>query len=99
MSPHPRPRTAVIGLGAMGLPMARRLAGQLPLSVYDIAADRRAALAASEGAAAPSRSVRRGVAGAAGGALLGACSEVVGEHHDHEGELRPADHRPGDRAE
>lgn len=50
MSPHPRPRTAVIGLGAMGLPMAHRLAGQLPLSVYDIAADRRAALAASAGA-------------------------------------------------
>ncbi|NEB01000.1 NAD(P)-dependent oxidoreductase [Streptomyces sp. SID13726] len=49
MSSHPRPRTAVIGLGAMGLPMARRLAGQLPLSVYDIAVDRRAALA-DEGA-------------------------------------------------
>ncbi|MFG2728376.1 NAD(P)-dependent oxidoreductase [Streptomyces canus] len=50
MSAHPRPRTAVIGLGAMGMPMARRLAGELAVSVYDIAADRRAAIAASEGA-------------------------------------------------
>jgi 3-hydroxyisobutyrate dehydrogenase len=61
MSPHPRPRTAVIGLGAMGLPMARRLAGELPVSVYDIAADRRVAIAASEGArdaASPAEAAR-----------------------------------------
>lgn len=50
MSPYPRPRTAVIGLGAMGLPMARRLARELPVTVYDIAAERRA-LVAAEGAA------------------------------------------------
>ncbi|MFF8971826.1 NAD(P)-dependent oxidoreductase [Streptomyces sp. NPDC014995] len=49
MSAPPRPHTAVIGLGAMGLPMARRLAGELPVSVFDIAADRRSVLAA-EGA-------------------------------------------------
>ncbi|MFI7504556.1 NAD(P)-dependent oxidoreductase [Streptomyces sp. NPDC049687] len=54
MSSHPRPRTAVLGLGAMGLPMARRLAGELPVSVYDIAADRRAALTAEGARAAAS---------------------------------------------
>ncbi|MEU5095061.1 NAD(P)-dependent oxidoreductase [Streptomyces sp. NPDC020996] len=60
MSPHPRPRTAVIGLGAMGLPMARRLAGELPVSVYDIAEDRRAALAAegARDAASPAEAAR-----------------------------------------
>ncbi|MET7486807.1 NAD(P)-dependent oxidoreductase [Streptomyces sp. NPDC005538] len=60
MSPHPRPQTAVIGLGAMGLPMGHRLAGQLPLSVYDIAADRRAALAAegARDAVSPADAVR-----------------------------------------
>jgi 3-hydroxyisobutyrate dehydrogenase len=45
----------------MGLPMARRLAGELPVSVYDIAADRRAAIAASEGArdaASPAEAAR-----------------------------------------
>ncbi|MET9834764.1 NAD(P)-dependent oxidoreductase [Streptomyces sp. NPDC006385] len=60
MSVRHRPHTAVIGLGAMGLPMARRLAGELPVSVYDIAADRRAALAA-EGArdtASPAEAAR-----------------------------------------
>ncbi|MFG3365811.1 NAD(P)-dependent oxidoreductase [Streptomyces sp. NPDC048156] len=46
----PVPRTAVIGLGAMGLPMARRLAGTLPVTVFDIAAERRA-LVTAEGAA------------------------------------------------
>ncbi|MEW1722429.1 NAD(P)-dependent oxidoreductase [Streptomyces sp. NPDC093109] len=44
------PRTAVIGLGAMGLPMARHLAGALPVTVFDISAERRA-LAAADGAA------------------------------------------------
>ncbi|NEC85085.1 NAD(P)-dependent oxidoreductase [Streptomyces sp. SID12501] len=60
MSPHPRPHTAVIGLGAMGLPMARRLAGELPVSVYDIAADRRSALAAqgARDAASPAEAAR-----------------------------------------
>jgi 3-hydroxyisobutyrate dehydrogenase len=60
MSPHPRPHTAVIGLGAMGLPMARRLAGELPVSVHDIAADRRAALAAegARDAASPAEAAR-----------------------------------------
>ncbi|MGX1479782.1 UNVERIFIED_CONTAM: 3-hydroxyisobutyrate dehydrogenase [Streptomyces canus] len=61
MSAHPRPRTAVIGLGAMGMPMARRLAGELTVSVYDIAADRRAVIAASEGArdaASPAEAAR-----------------------------------------
>lgn len=54
------PRTAVLGLGAMGLPMARRLATQLPISVYDIDASRRATLA-SEGAtdaSSPAEAVR-----------------------------------------
>ncbi|MGW0332833.1 NAD(P)-dependent oxidoreductase [Streptomyces sp. NPDC003011] len=60
MSPCPRPRTAVIGLGAMGLPMARRLAGELPVSVYDIAAGRRSALAAegARDAASPAEAAR-----------------------------------------
>ncbi|MGW3562981.1 NAD(P)-dependent oxidoreductase [Streptomyces sp. NPDC000941] len=44
------PRTAVIGLGAMGLPMAQRLAGAFPVAVFDIAAERRA-LAVEHGAA------------------------------------------------
>lgn len=43
------PRTAVIGLGAMGLPMAQRLAGAFPVAVFDIAAERRA-LAVEHGA-------------------------------------------------
>ncbi|MEU5024678.1 NAD(P)-dependent oxidoreductase [Streptomyces milbemycinicus] len=43
------PRTAVIGLGAMGLPMAQRLAGTFPVAVFDIAAERRA-LAVGHGA-------------------------------------------------
>lgn len=45
----PTQKTAVIGLGAMGLPMARRLTGAFPVTVFDIAADRRAMVAA-EGA-------------------------------------------------
>ncbi|MFM9445637.1 NAD(P)-dependent oxidoreductase [Streptomyces acidiscabies] len=54
------PRTAVLGLGAMGLPMARRLAAELPLSVYDIDASRRAALAAegARDAASPAEAVQ-----------------------------------------
>lgn len=49
-SPLPSPRTAVIGLGAMGFPMALRLATELPVTVFDIAAERRA-LVTAEGAA------------------------------------------------
>ncbi|MEU6141219.1 NAD(P)-dependent oxidoreductase [Streptomyces sp. NPDC047081] len=60
MSAQTRPHTAVLGLGAMGLPMARRLAGELPVSVYDIDADRRAALAAegAREAASPAEAAR-----------------------------------------
>ncbi|MER5177151.1 NAD(P)-dependent oxidoreductase [Streptomyces sp. NPDC002896] len=60
MTPAPHPRTAVIGLGAMGLPMARRLAARLPVSVYDIAPDRRALIAADGGtdAASPAEAAR-----------------------------------------
>lgn len=56
----PRPRTTVLGLGAMGLPMARRLAGALPVVVYDTAAERRA-LVTAEGAveaASPAEAAR-----------------------------------------
>ena len=42
-------QVAVIGLGAIGLPIARRLAGTLRLAVFDIAPDRTSA-AAEEGA-------------------------------------------------
>jgi 3-hydroxyisobutyrate dehydrogenase len=49
----PRPHTAVIGLGAMGLPMATRLAARLPVSAYDIAEPRLAQLAAAGGTPAP----------------------------------------------
>nr|WSZ95118.1 NAD(P)-dependent oxidoreductase [Streptomyces sp. NBC_00857] len=48
-STSPVPRTAVIGLGAMGLPMARHLAGVLPVTVFDISDERRA-LAVADGA-------------------------------------------------
>ncbi|MEU9289602.1 NAD(P)-dependent oxidoreductase [Streptomyces sp. NPDC048275] len=58
--PLPRPHTAVIGLGAMGLPMARHLAAHLPLSVYDIAAERRALIASAGGtdASSPAEAAR-----------------------------------------
>ncbi len=42
-------RTAIVGLGAMGLPMAQRLAERLPVRVFDISSDR-AAIAAISGA-------------------------------------------------
>lgn len=48
-TPSSAPRTAVIGLGAMGLPMARHLAGALPVTVFDISDERRA-LAVADGA-------------------------------------------------
>lgn len=48
----PRPHTAVIGLGAMGLPMATRLAAHLPVKAYDVAEDRLARLTAAGGTAA-----------------------------------------------
>ncbi len=41
------PEVAVIGLGAMGLPIAQRLAGELPVTVFDVAPDRTAAAAAA----------------------------------------------------
>lgn len=47
---------AVIGLGAMGLPMARRLAGELPVTAFDLH-DARSMLAAAAGARACDRSV------------------------------------------
>ncbi|GAA0503285.1 beta-hydroxyacid dehydrogenase [Saccharopolyspora subtropica] len=37
-----KPRVAVIGLGAMGLPMAGRLAAEFPVTAFDLDADRRA---------------------------------------------------------
>jgi 3-hydroxyisobutyrate dehydrogenase len=39
-SPAGRPAVAVIGLGAMGLPMATRLASTLPVAVFDPVAER-----------------------------------------------------------
>jgi 3-hydroxyisobutyrate dehydrogenase len=42
-------QVAVVGLGAMGLPMAQRLAGALPVTVFDVA-PARAAVAAAAGA-------------------------------------------------
>ncbi len=48
------PHTAVLGLGAMGLPMATRLAAHLPVTAYDIAEDRRALVTEAGGAAATS---------------------------------------------
>ncbi|WP_328871444.1 NAD(P)-dependent oxidoreductase [Streptomyces sp. NBC_00287] len=49
---HPRPQTAVIGLGAMGLPMATRLATQLPVTAYDISEARLTQLTEAGGTAA-----------------------------------------------
>ncbi|MFJ5103510.1 NAD(P)-dependent oxidoreductase [Streptomyces sp. NPDC088554] len=49
-TPTASPRVAVIGLGAMGLPMARHLAGALPVTAFDISEERRA-LAVAGGAA------------------------------------------------
>jgi 3-hydroxyisobutyrate dehydrogenase len=46
---NPRPHTAVIGLGAMGLPMATRLAAHLPVTAFDVAEDRLAQLATAGG--------------------------------------------------
>jgi 3-hydroxyisobutyrate dehydrogenase len=39
-STNPGPRVAVLGLGAMGLPMATRLASTLPVTAFDVVADR-----------------------------------------------------------
>lgn len=41
-------RIAVLGLGAMGLPMARRLVGSFPVTVFDIDPARRASVATTE---------------------------------------------------
>jgi 3-hydroxyisobutyrate dehydrogenase len=40
-------QVGVVGLGAMGLPIAQRLAGELPVVVFDVAPDRTAAAAAA----------------------------------------------------
>ncbi|MGW0709694.1 NAD(P)-dependent oxidoreductase [Streptomyces sp. NPDC002643] len=48
----PRPHTAVIGLGAMGLPMATRLAAHLPVTAFDVAEARLAHLTSVGGTAA-----------------------------------------------
>ncbi|MFC7328956.1 NAD(P)-dependent oxidoreductase [Marinactinospora rubrisoli] len=48
------PRVAVIGLGAMGLPMATHLVAGLPVTVFDVAADRRALVTAAGAADAAS---------------------------------------------
>ncbi|MFT3970579.1 MAG: NAD(P)-dependent oxidoreductase [Micropruina sp.] len=56
----PNPTVAVLGLGAMGLPMATRLHESLPVRAYDIAAERRA-LATQAGVAvaeSPAEAVR-----------------------------------------
>ncbi|WP_327428816.1 NAD(P)-dependent oxidoreductase [Streptomyces sp. NBC_01236] len=53
-APTPRPHTAVIGLGAMGLPMATHLAAHLPVSAYDVAKPRRTQLTAAGGTATTS---------------------------------------------
>ncbi|MGW4751300.1 NAD(P)-dependent oxidoreductase [Streptomyces chartreusis] len=56
----PRPRTAVIGLGAMGLPMATRLAAHLPVTAFDVAEARLDRLATAGGtpAATPAEAAR-----------------------------------------
>ncbi|MQA97660.1 MAG: NAD-binding protein [Streptosporangiales bacterium] len=46
-------RTAVIGLGAMGLPMARHLAAAFPVTAYDVSAERRALAVAAGATEAP----------------------------------------------
>ncbi|WP_320775987.1 NAD(P)-dependent oxidoreductase [Streptomyces sp. CRN 30] len=46
------PRTAVIGLGAMGLPMATHLAAHLPVTAFDISEERLAQLVTAGGTAA-----------------------------------------------
>ncbi|WP_393054545.1 NAD(P)-dependent oxidoreductase [Streptomyces sp. LN549] len=48
-NPTSTPTTAVLGLGAMGLPMATRLAGAFPVQAFDVFEERRA-LAAQAGA-------------------------------------------------
>lgn len=55
LSPSDRPAVAVIGLGAMGLPMATRLTSALPVTVFDPVAERvgLAGRAGARGAATP----------------------------------------------
>ena len=48
MTANNKPTVAVIGLGAMGLPMALKLNESLPVRAYDLSPDR-AALAAKDG--------------------------------------------------
>lgn len=49
----PRPHTAVIGLGAMGLPMATRLAAHLPVTAFDVDEARLTRLTTAGGTPAP----------------------------------------------
>jgi len=56
-------QVAVVGLGAMGLPIAQRLAGELPVVVFDVEPDRTsAAAAAGAGVAATAADAARGSA-------------------------------------
>ncbi|MEH3076563.1 MAG: NAD(P)-binding domain-containing protein [Quadrisphaera sp.] len=68
-TPSASPVTAVIGLGAMGLPMATRLASALPVRGYDVSAARLELAARADvtttGSAAEGRRWRAG--GACGG--------------------------------
>ncbi|MHA7263523.1 NAD(P)-dependent oxidoreductase [Arthrobacter sp. TMN-37] len=67
MSDQPHPPVAVLGLGAMGLPMARRLAGAFPVRGFDPA---EALRAAAEAAGVPCADSARKAVGGAGIILL-----------------------------
>ncbi|MFD6273982.1 NAD(P)-dependent oxidoreductase [Streptomyces sp. NPDC060209] len=56
------PTTAVLGLGAMGLPMANRLAGVFPVRAFDVFEERRAL--AAQGGATPAATPAEAVEGA-----------------------------------
>lgn len=60
MADRPDPAVAVIGLGAMGLPMAGRLADTLPVRAFDVAEERihLAVARGASGAASPAEACR-----------------------------------------